>query len=105
MYLSLGFFLLELLYLFLMYLSQKKILRNIEKSFLEIYPSGEQIIELSKTYDELIIHDIILNTISKIKVCDIKKTIKLKTCVLFKLVDKTYVYFPLNDSVSKELGL
>ncbi len=104
-YLSLGCFCLEILYLIMLYFSLKRTLKQVQTAFLELYPSGEQIIELTCKDNQIYMHDVILNTNTKISKDNIKKSTLLKSIILFKLVDKTYIYFYRNDSVLKELGM
>ncbi len=89
----------------MLYFSLKRTLKQVQTAFLELYPSGEQIIELTCKDNQIYMHDVILNTNTKISKDNIKKTTLLKSIILFKLVDKTYIYFYRNDSVLKELGM
>ncbi len=104
-FLALGFICLELLLILMNYVSLNKTLKQALKSFNDLYPSGERICEVKLVNNTINIKEIVLGTESNIKVENIKNTKILKSIIIFKLVDKNYIYLPKSDEIIKELNI
>jgi len=104
-FLALGFIFLELLLILFSYISLRRTTNMAVDSFNKLYPSGERICEVSLLNDTISINEIVLDTKTNILKSDIKKTIVLKSIVIFKLVDKNYIYLPKSEDLINELNI
>lgn len=104
-FLALGFICLEILLIVFSYFSLRRATNMAIDSFNKIYPSGERICEVNKFNDTIVIKEIVLNTQTNILKSDIKKTVVLKSIIIFKLVDRNYIYLPKTDEIIKELNI
>lgn len=104
-FLALGFILLELLLILFSYISLRRTTNITIDSFNKLYPQGERICEVSLINDTILVSEIVLGTKTNILKSDIKKTIVLKSIIIFKLVDKNYIYLPKSEDLIKELNI
>lgn len=104
-FLALGFILLELLLILFSYISLRRTTNITIDSFNKLYPQGERICEVSLINDTILVSEIVLGTKTNILKSHIKKTIVLKSIIIFKLVDKNYIYLPKSEDLIKELNI